>query len=75
MASHSCESESSILGYVFVAGPWVAPFIFLGEGGRWTPRRWKRNTLEEAFDNVVVLEPGSPYPQDDLITPGEFDIA
>jgi hypothetical protein len=30
--------------------------------------------LDEAFDNVVVLEPPS-YPEDDLITPGEFDIA
>ena len=31
--------------------------------------------FEEAFDNVVGLEPSSPYPEDDLITPGEFDIA
>ncbi len=31
--------------------------------------------LEEALDNVVVLEPRSSYPEDDLITPGEFDIA
>jgi len=30
---------------------------------------------EEAFDNVIVLEAGSSYPEDDLITPGEFDIA
>ena len=31
--------------------------------------------LDEAFDNVVVLEPDPSYPEDDLITPGEFDIA
>ena len=31
--------------------------------------------LGEALDNVVVLEPRSSYPEDDLITPGEFDIA
>ena len=31
--------------------------------------------LEEAFENIVVLEPRSTYPEDDLITPGEFDIA
>jgi len=31
--------------------------------------------LQEALDNVVVLEPRSSYPEDDLITPGEFDIA
>jgi len=33
-------------------------------------------SLEEALDDVVVvLEPRSSYPEDDLITPGEFDIA
>ena len=31
--------------------------------------------LQEALDNVIVLEPRSSYPEDDLITPGEFDIA
>ena len=31
--------------------------------------------LDEAFDNVIVLEPRPSYPEDDLITPGEFDIA
>ena len=31
--------------------------------------------LAGAFDNVAVLEPRSSYPEDDLITPGEFDIA
>jgi hypothetical protein len=30
---------------------------------------------EDAFGNIVVLEPRSSYPEDDLITPGEFDIA
>ena len=31
--------------------------------------------LDETFDNVVVLVPRPSYPEDDLITPGEFDIA
>ena len=31
--------------------------------------------LEEAFDNVVVVESLPSDPEDDLITPGEFDIA
>ena len=30
---------------------------------------------EEAFEYVVVQELGPSYPEDDLITPGEFDIA
>ena len=30
---------------------------------------------EDAFGSIVVLEPRSSYPEDDLITPGEFDIA
>ena len=30
--------------------------------------------LEEEFD-IVVLEPRSSYPEDDLIMPGEFYIA
>ena len=34
-----------------------------------------QQALEDAFDNVVVLGPRSPYPEDDLIMPGEFDIA
>ena len=34
-----------------------------------------QQALEEALDNVVVLEPRSSCPEDDLITPGEFDIA
>ena len=31
--------------------------------------------LEDAVGNIVVLEPHSSYPEDDLIMPGEFDIA
>jgi hypothetical protein len=34
-----------------------------------------QQALEGAFDNVVVLESSSSYPEDDMITPGEFDIA
>ena len=34
-----------------------------------------KRALDEALDNVVVLEPRSSYPEDDLITPGEFDTA
>ena len=30
---------------------------------------------EDAFGNIVVLEPRSSYPVDDLIMAGEFDIA
>lgn len=29
--------------------------------------------LDEAFDNIVVLEPSAPYPDGDWM-PGEFDI-
>ena len=29
--------------------------------------------LDEAFDNIVVLEPPSPDPDDDWM-PGEFDV-
>ena len=32
-------------------------------------------TPEYAVGSIVVLEPRSSYPEDDLITPGEFDIA
>lgn len=31
--------------------------------------------FEEALENVFVLEPRSSYPDDDLLAPGEFDIA
>ena len=30
---------------------------------------------EDTFESIVVLEPRWSYPEDDLITPGEFDIA
>ncbi len=32
-------------------------------------------SLEDDVESIVVLEPRSSYPEDDLITPGEFDIA
>lgn len=32
-----------------------------------------QDTLDEAFENIVVLEPLPPAPDDDWM-PGEFDI-
>ena len=34
----------------------------------------RRQELDEAFENVLVLEMATPYPDDDIL-PGEFDIA
>jgi hypothetical protein len=45
----------------------------LGEESGWTPRLWRsRERLDEAFENIVVID--EPSPQEDDWMPGEFDI-
>jgi hypothetical protein len=61
---------------VFIPDLWVASLHLLGGRGRMSPETIEaEGSLEDAFEGIVVLEPRSSYPEDDLIMPGEFDIA